>query len=410
MRSVLSLWRGAPQARWFFAAHLQGGLGAAAGYVALMLLAYERIGSAWAATLVMLADLVPSMLLGPLLGGLIDRTSRLGCAIAGDLVRAGAFAGLLFTGEVAGMIALAAAAGAGTALFRPASAALLPSLVPDTRLIAANAVYGIVRDAGQLFGPALAAGLLLLSGPKLLIGLNAVTFAISAGLLLRLPGHVRALPRTDEAEPERSTLAGVGTVVRDPVVRALLGCSGSVVLAIGTINVAELVLAQRDLGAGRAGFALLVGAYGAGLIAGSLLGAGAGDGGEASPRRGYLGGMALMVAGLAGSALAPAVGFAMLCFAVTGAGDGLFVVSDRVLLQRMVPERLHGRAFGVLDSVESWGFAGAVLGGGALAVAFGGRVTFAAAGALMLVVLVAASRALSPARLAPAFRSVPVLP
>ena len=60
---------GERRARWFFAAHLQGGLGAAAGYVALAA-AYERIGSAWAATAVLVADLLPAMLLGPLLGGL----------------------------------------------------------------------------------------------------------------------------------------------------------------------------------------------------------------------------------------------------------------------------------------------------------------------------------------------------
>ena len=171
------------------------------------------------------------------------------------------------------------------------------------------------------------------------------------------------------------------------------------------MNVAELVLAQQDLGSGRAGFALLVSSYGCGLIAGSLLGAR--DDGEAGLRRRYLGGMALMVAGLTGSALAPALGFAMFSFALTGAGDGLFILSDRVLLQRMVPERLHGRAFGVLDSVEAWGFAAAVVGGGALATAFGGRATFAIAGAGMLIVLIAASRALSSARLAIAFRAVP---
>ena len=92
MRSVRALWQSEPRSRWFFAAHLQGGLGAGAGYIALMLLAYERIGSAWAATAVMLADLIPSMLLGPLLGGLVDRTSRLGCAIASDVLRASVFA------------------------------------------------------------------------------------------------------------------------------------------------------------------------------------------------------------------------------------------------------------------------------------------------------------------------------
>jgi MFS family permease len=408
MRSVQALWQQERRSRWFFAAHLQGGLGTAAGYVALMLLAYERIGSAWAATAVMLADLIPSMLLGPLLGGLVDRTSRLGCAIASDVIRAGAFAGLMFTDGITFMIALAFCSGAGNALFRPATSALLPSLVAGSRLSAANALYGMVRDVGQLVGPACAAGLLLLGSPELVIGLNAVTFAISAGLLLRLRGHIRPPAPAEEGEPEpSSTLAGIGAVVRDPLVRTLMASSGSVVLAAGTINVGELVLAQQDLGAGQAGFALLVSAYGLGLIGGSLLGAR--DDGEAGLRRRYLGGMALMVAGLAGSALAPAVGFAMFSFALTGAGDGLFIVSDRVLLQRMVPERLHGRAFGVLDSVEAWGFAGAVLGGGALAAAFGGRVTFAVAGGLMVIVLIAASRALSPARLELAFRPVPVL-
>ena len=88
--------RGAQARGWFFAAHLQGALGTGAGYVALLLLAYEQLGSAWGATAVLIADLAPAMLLGPLLGGLIDRTSRLGCAIAAELIGALAFAGLVF--------------------------------------------------------------------------------------------------------------------------------------------------------------------------------------------------------------------------------------------------------------------------------------------------------------------------
>src|SRR6185295_10855309 len=55
-------------ARWFFAAHLQSALGTGAAYVALLVLAYDRLGSACGATAVLLADLAPAMLLGPLLG------------------------------------------------------------------------------------------------------------------------------------------------------------------------------------------------------------------------------------------------------------------------------------------------------------------------------------------------------
>src|SRR5689334_3229979 len=72
MQSTGNVWRTERRARWFFAAHLQGALGTGAGYVALLLLAYQQIGSAWGATAVLIADLAPAMLLGPVLGGLID--------------------------------------------------------------------------------------------------------------------------------------------------------------------------------------------------------------------------------------------------------------------------------------------------------------------------------------------------
>jgi hypothetical protein len=108
-----------------------------------------------------------------------------------------------------------------------------------------------------------------------------------------------------------------------------------------------------------------VSAYGCGLVGGSLFGAR--DAGWTGLRRRYLSGLGLMSLGLAGSAVAPALGLAMLTFAVTGAGNGLFLVSDRVMLQRLVPERLQGRAFGLLDSIDSWGFGAALLAGGLIA-------------------------------------------
>ena len=113
--------------RGSFGRHLQSALGTGAGYVALLLLAYEQIGSAWGATAVLIADLAPAMLLGPLLGGLIDRTSRLGCAVAADVLGALAFAALVFAHGTVALVALALAAGIGTALLRPAPPVVNPS-------------------------------------------------------------------------------------------------------------------------------------------------------------------------------------------------------------------------------------------------------------------------------------------
>ena len=113
-----------------------------------------------------------------------------------------------------------------------------------------------------------------------------------------------------------------------------------------------------------------------------------------------------MCAGLLGSALPGSVSAAMATFAVTGAGNGLFIVSDRVLIQRLVADRFHGRAFGLLDALDSWGFAGAVVAGGALAGAAGGRVTFAVAGGGATLVALAAVGAL---RRAGALSAAPLL-
>jgi MFS family permease len=384
-RGVTAVWRAERRARWFFAAHLQGALGTGAGYVALLLLAYEQLGSAWGATAVLIADLAPAMLLGPLLGGLIDRTSRLGCAIAAELIGALAFAGLVFAHGTLPLIALALAAGLGSALLRPATCALLPAVVHPASLSGANGLFGAVREIGQLIGPAVAAAVLLIAEPELVLALNAVTFAASAVLMTRLRGNLRPVTPDDEDE-EAST--NVLSVLRDPLVRSLVLTSGAVMLVAGATNVAELVLAQDQLGGGRSGFALLVSAFGCGMLAGSLLG----PRNDGALRNRYLMAIALLGVGLLGTAASPVLPAAMIAFAVAGIGNGLFLVTVRVLMQKLIPEQAHGRAFGLLDAIDSWGFGAAIVGGGALAASVGGRVTFAIAGALALLVLVAATR------------------
>src|SRR5438046_10615973 len=98
MARLLELLRSEGRARAFLLTYLQSSLGTGAGYVALVVVAYARFHSAWAITLVLLADFLPAMLLGPLAGALADRWSRRSCAVLGDAIRALAFIGLGFVG------------------------------------------------------------------------------------------------------------------------------------------------------------------------------------------------------------------------------------------------------------------------------------------------------------------------
>src|SRR3954464_3936113 len=118
MSQFSPLLRRAPAARRFFAVHLQSSLGTGMGYVALVLVALERFHSSWAVAVVLLADVLPLMLLGPLLGGIADRLPRRPCAVAADVVRAVAFLGIAFAGQLWLVVVLAALAGAGNGVFR----------------------------------------------------------------------------------------------------------------------------------------------------------------------------------------------------------------------------------------------------------------------------------------------------
>ena len=77
--------------RRFFAAHAQSCLGSGLAHVALPLIAYENTRSAWAVTAVLIPDLMPAILMGPLFGALVDRIGWRVCAIASDLLRMVAF-------------------------------------------------------------------------------------------------------------------------------------------------------------------------------------------------------------------------------------------------------------------------------------------------------------------------------
>ena len=94
MKDVSRLLREEPRARLFFLALTQSALGTGAAYVALLLVAYERFHSPWALSLVLLADLMPAMLLGPVFGAAADRWSRRSCAVVADLLRFVAFTGI----------------------------------------------------------------------------------------------------------------------------------------------------------------------------------------------------------------------------------------------------------------------------------------------------------------------------
>ena len=396
MNATVELFAREPRARWFFGALLQSALGTGAGYIALLLIAYDRWHSPWAITLVLLADLLPAMLLGPVFGAAADRWSRKWCVVVADLLRLGAFAGIAVADTFGLTLALALVAGCGTGLFTPASLAALPGLVEPKRLPTATSVYGALGDLGFTVGPAVAAVVLLFGSPEQLAGLNGATFGLSAIVLGRLAfGQVP--PAVDAARPSlfREAVQGLAATAGMPGMRALLGVSAGALFFAGLFNVAELPFAEDVLDSGEVGYSLLATSFGVGFVAGSLTGTKGGAPAVLKSR--YRLGLLVLAVGFVLSGIAPGFAAAAGAFVLGGFGNGMVVVFERQLIQATVPDRLAGRIFGIKDALTAWAFGVAFISAGALITLIGVRELLVAAGVGGVMAWLVSLRALAGA-------------
>jgi MFS family permease len=198
-------------------------------------------------------------------------------------------------------------------------------------------------------------------------------FLASAALLLRIRERLEQARAAGERH-WRELAAGFSLVVRSRPLLTVLVAWSIVMLANGATRVAEVVLAKDVFGAGDFGYGFLVAMGADGLVVGSI------SGGDLVDRDGtrmpYGAGIALMAVGFGGAAVSPNVWLAAAFVVVAGAGNGVAVVCNAVLVQRGAPDRLRGRAFAVLMSV-GYGVLGAgMVAAGVFTNAYGARAAW----------------------------------
>ena len=143
----------------------------------------EQNRGLWIAAL-LIADFLPIVLIGLLLGPLVDRLSRRKLMIVSDLVRFGVFAALPFVDSPAAIVVLAGVSGTATGFFRPAAYAGLPNLVPDDELTNANSLLQVVETLAWMIGPVVGALMYAAWGPSVPYGWSCVTSSWSPATAL----------------------------------------------------------------------------------------------------------------------------------------------------------------------------------------------------------------------------------
>jgi dTMP kinase len=344
----LGLLRRAPGFRLLFFATLASSIGTWLAFVALVVDVWDRTGdSNWISAL-LIAEFLPIIVIGIAAGRLIDRVSRRWILVISDGVRAGVFFSLPFATSALQIVMLAFAAGIATSLFRPSVYAGLPNLVSDHDLPQANGILQTADNLTWTVGALLGGALVAATSPDVAYVVNAVSFVGSAVLILRIRERLEEAEREPSRGGWRDLVDGLSLVTRSRALVTVVVAWSVVMLANAGVNVSEVVLAKEVFDGGDFGYGLLVAATGLGLVAGSLVG------GTWISQRGltvpYAASIALMALGIGAAAVAPNVWVAALVVIAAGAGNGVAVIANALLVQRGAPDRLRGRAFTVVMS------------------------------------------------------------
>jgi MFS family permease len=165
--------------------------------VALALFVVDLTGRATDLGIVLAAYTLP--LVGFLLvGGVIaDRLPRHLVVVVTDLARFAlhALLALLIVTDAVRIwhvVAIGVLFATAEAFFRPAATGLLPQTVPEEEIQEANAVMATTNNLAEFLGPALATALVLGLTPAAAFGLDALTFLVSAALLVRVRPRARS--------------------------------------------------------------------------------------------------------------------------------------------------------------------------------------------------------------------------
>jgi MFS family permease len=378
-----------PRFRLLFVATFASGFGNWLAVVALQIDVYDRTHSGWWVAALLVANILPAVFLGLLLGPLVDALSRKRLIIASDLGRLVVFAVLPFVGSAAGIVALAAVAGVGTAFFRPAVLAGLPNLVSEESLAGANALLQLVDWTTIAIGPLVGGALTAAAGPHLAYWVNSVTFGVSALLVARIPAHLLQSDRHIGRGHWRDLVEGFDVVRRSRALLCVLLAWSIVMFANGGINVAEVFLAKHSYGTGDFGFGLLWAGSGVGLVIGGLVAASLIAQGLQTA---YVRLLVVFALGIAGAAAAPNVWIGTLAMLLAGFGNGGAVVANITLVQRGAPDHVRGRAFTLLMSANYAVFGIALIIAGPITNLAGARWVYAGAAGTILVAALTAWR------------------
>jgi MFS family permease len=327
-------------------------------FIALPWLALEITGSAASAGALVALTSIPGIFFGPILGTLIDRIGR---RISGFISEVLTALTILLIPVVHSSIeitfALLVLLALGRAIVSPASSTARKSIIPDVAgpsglsLERANSIHEAVFATGFAIGPAVAALFIGLIGPFDVFYVVALFSTLSATALF----FVRTKESRGDGVSEtgsllQDTILGAKTILKTPAV--LLGLSFVMTLAMIYLPTEMVVLPAHFNALDYAeGLGLLISTMAGASVVGALLFE------KLQKKFKYSTILKFGFIGLGSSVLLmsflPPFWVMLILGAVLGFSWGPLMPMLNTVIQRVVPENMRGRVFGIEMTI--WG-------------------------------------------------------
>ena len=399
--------------------------------IAMGIMIYKVTGSMLQMGVMLGVTVLPSALFGLIAGAYVDRWDRRHTMIGADLLRAGLVALLPWAiahGGVTSAYLLAFSVATVALFFEPAKLSLIPKIVTEDELMAANSLDNASSAIAELAGLAFAGAAVALLGYARAFQLDALSYLFSAGMIALIgyrqvkpvplapaaehaPGAAPVTPAPsdvfplventgdsplavdmadDPVEPAadpgtgilRDVAEGARYIWQSTLLRDLLALWAFAALGLGASLTLGYGLALERYGAGAYGLALLDGAITVGLLLGTL------TVGRTSPEASgvkVLSGLTVFGVAFAAVAFAPSIWLAAPLLLVTGMANMWFLVPSITLVQRVSRESLRGRVLSARQTITRIASAASIVLAGVAVEHIEMPVVILAVGALVLL-------------------------
>ncbi|CAM3241560.1 MFS transporter [Sporolactobacillus spathodeae] len=363
---------------------------------------YSLVAIKWnaqpiAMTGLMLCMVLPAIFLGTLAGYFTDVFDRKKVMIISDIVRAIIILLVLVSHTLWEIFVIIVLESIASSFFEPAKEGKLKEIVEEKYIQKAVSYSEAINNGAKIAGPVISGLLVSTLGIYWSFWINALSFIISALLIL-------ALPRTDRVKPSRrfrdnrdrtkykmvrELLSGFSLIKRSPIILNGLIIFSAFLLALQLSDSQTIVLLRKLSGQSINVLGLCMAASGAGMLLATIL-----LSGKKMGRRLYT---LLISPIILGSGLISAALFIRLpiyliylvyplIFFICGFSFSMAALPFNVVAQQNTDSENTGKVFGTINSVTNLATIIGVTMGGIISELFGVLTTFIASGIFLVMV------------------------